>query len=542
MTTAADPSPSGISPTPVLSIENLSAAFVAGAPVLRSVSLAVPQGARFALVGESGSGKTVTALTILRLIEGLTVSPESRIWWGGRDLLRLPERALRAIRGQEIGFVFQEPMSAFNPLKSIGAQIGEVIEQHEGLPRAAVRERVLALLAQVQLPQPEYLLLALPHQLSGGQRQRAMIAMALACRPKLLIADEPTTALDAQIRRQILALLRELQQALGLSILLITHDLPLVRRFATEVAVMQQGRIVEQGAVEAVFDQPQHDYTRALLAASFVGAPPPVPQAAPAVLTAAALRVAYPSRLRGRWWRPAPAVEILQSVDLSLAAGQTLGVIGESGSGKTTLALALMRLIPAQGQILLGTQPISALSERAFRPLRREIQIVFQDPFAALSPRMTLAEIIGEGLAVHEPALSADDRRARIADILAAVGLGGVALDRYPHEFSGGQRQRIAIARALILRPKILVLDEPTSALDATVQAQILGLLRELQTTMGVSFVLITHDLRVVRALAHRVMVLRAGQVVERGETAEVFARPQADYTRQLLADEVLQP
>ena len=506
--------------------------------MLHEVSFAVPVGARFALVGESGSGKTVTALTILRLLDDLVVAPHSHIWWGDQDLLRLPDRALRSVRGREIGFVFQEPMSAFNPLKTIGAQIGEVIELHEGLPRAAVRTRVLALLEQVRLPDPAGMIAALPHQLSGGQRQRAMIAMALACRPKLLIADEPTTALDAQIRQQILALLRQIQQEMNLSILLITHDLPMVRRFATEVAVMRHGRIVEHGAVEAVFERPVHDYTRALLAANFAQAPLTTAIQAPTVLGAVALGVAYSARAGASWWRRSPRVEILQSVDLSLAAGETLGVIGESGSGKTTLALALMRLIPSQGTIVLDGEPISPLGERALRPFRRMIQIVFQDPFSALSPRMTLGEIIGEGLSVHEPALSVVERDRRIEEMLQAVGLGAVSLDRYPHEFSGGQRQRIAIARALILRPKILVLDEPTSALDATVQVQILALLRQLQESMGLSFVLITHDLRVVRAMAHRVMVLRAGQVVEQGAATEVFSRPQAPYTRALLAAE----
>ena len=522
----------------LLRIDRLSAAFPDGAAVLHEVSFAVPVGARFALVGESGSGKTVTALTILRLLDDLVVAPHSHIWWGDQDLLRLPDRALRSVRGREIGFVFQEPMSAFNPLKTIGAQIGEVIELHEGLPRAAVRTRVLALLEQVRLPDPAGMIAALPHQLSGGQRQRAMIAMALACRPKLLIADEPTTALDAQIRQQILALLRQIQQEMNLSILLITHDLPMVRRFATEVAVMRHGRIVEHGAVEAVFERPVHDYTRALLAANFAQAPLTTAIQAPTVLGAVALGVAYSARAGASWWRRSPRVEILQSVDLSLAAGETLGVIGESGSGKTTLALALMRLIPSQGTIVLDGEPISPLGERALRPFRRMIQIVFQDPFSALSPRMTLGEIIGEGLSVHEPALSVVERDRRIEEMLQAVGLGAVSLDRYPHEFSGGQRQRIAIARALILRPKILVLDEPTSALDATVQVQILALLRQLQESMGLSFVLITHDLRVVRAMAHRVMVLRAGQVVEQGAATEVFSRPQAPYTRALLAAE----
>ncbi|WP_407275361.1 ABC transporter ATP-binding protein [Halothiobacillus sp. DCM-1] len=519
----------------LLRVERLTAAFSAEEAVLHEVSFSVPPGARFALVGESGSGKTVTALTILRLLDGLTVTPESRVWWGGQDLLRLPDRALRAVRGREIGFVFQEPMSAFNPLKSIGAQIGEVIERHEGLVRSAVRARVLALLGQVQLPEPERLFEALPHQLSGGQRQRAMIAMALACRPKLLIADEPTTALDAQIRQQILQLLRRLQDEMELSILLITHDLPLVLRFATEVAVMQRGRIVEQGRVEAVFTRPAHAYTQALLSSSFEGVAPAPAASLPSVLRVTGLSVAYAARNPARWFRRAPPVTVLHPLDFSLAVGETLGVIGESGSGKTTLALALMRLIAARGEIVLAEQVVSALSERRFRPFRREIQIVFQDPFSALSPRMTLGEIVGEGLAVHEPTLSVEARRARVDAVLAAVGLGSVALDRYPHEFSGGQRQRIAIARALILQPKILVLDEPTSALDATVQAQILALLRQLQQSMGLSYLLITHDLRVVRAMAHRVLVLRAGRVVEQGETAEVFARPQADYTRLLL-------
>ncbi len=530
-------------PVPLLSIEHLSAQFGDAEPVLSDVNLSISAGQRLALVGESGSGKTLTAHSILRLVDDLSY-PTGAVRFEGLDLLTAPIGRLRQIRGRDIGMIFQEPMTALNPLKTIGNQIAEVIVQHEGGANAAVQARVVALLRQVQLPDPAERARALPHQLSGGQRQRAMIAMALACRPKLLIADEPTTALDVTLQHQIMALLTTLQRELGMAVLLITHDLNLVRRHSDWVAVMQQGQIVEQGPVATLFAAPQHPYTQQLLAAAPVAEPLPlIAPDAPCVLAAQGLSVRFQQpkpRDSARNWRnvlsSTRAVTILDHLNLSLAAGETLGVIGESGSGKSTLALALLRLVRSEGAILIDGQSVEALSEAAFRPYRRDIQIVFQDPFGALSPRMTVGDIIGEGLRVHAPQLSRAERQARIVAAMVAVGLNDTGLNRYPHEFSGGQRQRIAIARALILRPRILILDEPTSALDATVQKQILALLRELQATLGLSYLFITHDLRVVQAMAHRVLVLYQGRVVEAGPTQQIFAAPQQAYTQQLVA------
>ncbi|MHB1230040.1 MAG: ABC transporter ATP-binding protein [Halothiobacillus sp.] len=535
--------PTPLDAAPLLSIQNLSAQFGTGAAVLVGVSLTVAVGQRVALVGESGSGKTITALSILQLLDEVRYTTGA-VTFAGMDLLAASKPQLRRIRGREIGMIFQEPMTALNPLKTIGAQISEVIVQHEGLSSTAVHTRVIELLEQVQLSEPTERARAFPHQLSGGQRQRAMIAMALACRPKLLIADEPTTALDVTLQRQIMELLMALQQSWGMALLLITHDLNLVRRYADVVAVMQHGHIVEHGAVADIFAHPQHPYTQQLLAAAPVPELLPVIAAdAPTVLAAHELTVEFrqprprfPGEKR-RWWSSATLPFIaLDQLSLQLAAGETLGVIGESGSGKSTLALALLRLIHSRGDIAIEGKAVQGLSEQAFRPFRRHIQIVFQDPFGALSPRMTLGEIIGEGLRVHEPRLLPDDRLEKIQAVMHAVGLTDMSLHRYPHEFSGGQRQRIAIARALILRPRILILDEPTSALDATVQKQILTLLRDLQRTLGLSYLFITHDLRVVQAMAHRVMVLYQGRVVEAGETARVFHAPQHAYTQQLIA------
>jgi microcin C transport system ATP-binding protein len=530
-------------PAPLLSIQHLSAQFGRAAPVLIDVNLSVMAGQRLALVGESGSGKTLTALSILRLLDDLTYT-DGAINFDGINLLTAPTSRLRQIRGREIGMIFQEPMTALNPLKTIGDQISEVIVQHEGGTKAQVQARVIELLGQVQLPDPAERARALPHELSGGQRQRAMIAMALACRPKLLIADEPTTALDVTLQRQIMNLLKSLQGELGMAVLLITHDLNLVRHYSEWVAVMQQGRIVEQGPVTQIFAAPEHPYTQQLLAAAPVAdSLPPVAPDAPSVLAAQGLSVRFKQpKPRGvaRTWRDVfvatRAVTVLDHLNLSLAAGETLGVIGESGSGKSTLALALLRLVQSEGAIQIDGQSVDALSEAAFRPYRRHIQIVFQDPFGALSPRMTVGEIIGEGLRVHAPNLSPAERHNQIVAAMTAVGLDATGLDRYPHEFSGGQRQRIAIARALILRPRILILDEPTSALDATVQKQILSLLRELQATLGLSYLFITHDLRVVRAMAHRVLVLYQGRVVEVGDTVQIFEAPEQAYTQQLVA------
>ncbi len=535
-----DPHPDGGA---LLSIRDLTAHFTPGEAVLSAVSLDVLPGQRMALVGESGSGKTITALSVLRLLDNLQYT-SGAITFDGQNVLTMPQQALRRIRGREIGMIFQEPMTAFNPLKTIGQQIAEVAIVHEGLTRLESHRRAIEWLERVRLPDPEQRAQVFPHQLSGGQRQRAMIAMALVCRPKLLIADEPTTALDVTLQGQMMDLLTELQQEMGMALLLITHDLHLVRRYADAVAVMQQGRIVERGDVHEIFLSPQHPYTQQLLAATPGPEPlPAVSKDAPVVLGARDLNVEFkqprqfaPGERRYWWLSSSIPFQALSHVDLSVSAGKTLGVIGESGSGKSTLALALLRLIHSMGEILLEGRAVEHLSESEFRPLRRHIQIVFQDPFGSLSPRMTIGELIGEGLRVHEPRLAKTEYAARVQEAMASVGLDGVGLHRYPHEFSGGQRQRIAIARALILRPRILILDEPTSALDATVQKQILGLLRALQEQFGLTYVFITHDLRVVRAMAHRVMVLYRGIVVETGATAQVFESPSHAYTRQLLA------
>lgn len=532
----------------LLSIRDLTAHFSPEATILSAVSLDVLPGQRMALVGESGSGKTITALSILRLLDNMSY-PSGSITFDGENMLALALPALRRIRGQAIGMIFQEPMTAFNPLKTIGQQIAEVVITHEGVTKAAAQRRVIEWLERVRLPDPEQRARVLPHQLSGGQRQRAMIAMALVCRPKLLIADEPTTALDVTLQGQMMDLLTELQQEMGMALLLITHDLPLVRRYADAVAVMQRGHIVERGAVQTIFSNPQHPYTQQLLKATPRPEPlPPISADTPVVLSTRGLQVEFrqprqfaPGKRRYWWLSSTVPFSVLSDINLAVSAGETLGVIGESGSGKSTLALALLRLIRSKGDIFLESNSVAHLKEAAFRPLRRHVQIVFQDPFGALSPRMTIGELIGEGLRVHEPQLSQSQYDARVHDVMAAVGLDGVGLYRYPHEFSGGQRQRIAIARALILRPRILILDEPTSALDATVQKQILSLLRSLQVQFGLTYVFITHDLRVVRALAHRVMVLYQGKIVETGPTAQVFAAPCHRYTQALIAS-VIEP
>ncbi|MFA7523035.1 MAG: dipeptide ABC transporter ATP-binding protein [Halothiobacillaceae bacterium] len=518
---------------PLLEIENLSVA-VAGTPLLQSVSLTLREGERLALVGESGSGKTVTALSILRLFEASDAETHGQIRFEGEDMLAMSESRVRALRGRRVGMIFQEPMTALNPLKTIGAQIAEVLVRHLGLRGEALRSRVQDLLEQVHLPQPKRVMRALPHQLSGGQRQRAMIAMAIACNPRLLIADEPTTALDAGLRKTIMDLLVELQQQLGMSLLLITHDLPVVRRYADHVVVMRHGQIVETGRTEAVFTQPKNAYTRTLLearqVASMIG---PIDPEAGERLRCEDLRVMVGKR---RWLGADTRTEILKGVDLALHAGQTLGVVGESGSGKTTLALALLQLMAgASGAVWLNGRRVDGLAEKRFRPFRRDLQVVFQDPFGALSPRMNVAQIVGEGMDVHEPGLTRVERRSRIERVLDEVGLDPAVMSRYPHEFSGGQRQRIAIARALILRPQVLILDEPTSALDAAVQLQVLRLLRDLQADYGLTYLLITHDLAVVRALAHRMVVMLDGEIVESGLSSELLEYPKHDYSRQLI-------
>ena len=520
----------------LLEIDKLCVNFGASRVVDR-VSFAVDAGEKFALVGESGSGKSVTALSVLRLIE--TATYEGAIRFNGEDLLEKSERQMRGIRGRDIAMIFQEPMTALNPLYTIGNQIGEVLEIHEGLGTERLRGRVVELLHRTGIPDPQKKFDAYPHQLSGGQRQRAMIAMALACRPKLLIADEPTTALDVTIQVQILALLDDLQREFGMAILFITHDLNLVRRFSHRVGVMEQGHLVEQGYTNEVFAHPRHPYTIKLINSRPQRIVLPVPEDAPVLASANDVNVDYHA---SKGWFSKESFHAVRHATLSLRRGETLGIVGESGSGKTTLGMALLALQPiASGSITVEGKRIDDASRAALRVMRRQMQVVFQDPFASLSPRMTIEQIVGEGLALHMPDLSKDERRKRILDMLAEVGLSektGVTdlLTRYPHEFSGGQRQRIAIARAVVLHPEILVLDEPTSALDVSVQQQVLKLLTDLQAHYGMSYVFISHDLAVVRAMSHRVLVMKDGAIVEEGEAEALFAAPREKYTQTLLA------
>ncbi|WP_079419801.1 ABC transporter ATP-binding protein [Thiomonas intermedia] len=521
--------------TPLLSVRGLQVRF-GDQTVVHDLDLDVAAGEKVALVGESGSGKTVSALAVLRLLSDARQTGSVR--FDGRELSSLSERAMRALRGKDIAMIFQEPMTALNPLHPVGRQIAEVLEWHEALPRRAAWARAVDLLAQMGLDQPARRAADYPHQLSGGQRQRVMIAMALACRPRLLLADEPTTALDVTVRRQILDLLDALQAEYGLALLFITHDLPLVRRYMHRVAVLQKGRVVEAGAVAEVFSAPRHPYTQMLLNSRprrQVATPEAVPPPA-VLLRARELNVRFAQS--GGFWRKRWHT-VLQNISLELPAGQTLGVVGESGSGKSTLALALLGLLPRQGGevSLLGHDP-GRLAAAALRPLRAQAQIVFQDPFASLSPRRNVAQIVEEGLEIHRPAWSAEQRRERVEQMLAEVGLplSAAELQRYPHAFSGGQRQRIAMARALILEPRILILDEPTSALDVSVQQQVLDLLSALQRRHGLSYVLISHDLAVIGALAHRVLVLHRGVVVEEGPAEAILRTPQQPYTQALLA------
>jgi microcin C transport system ATP-binding protein len=522
--------------TALLDVRDLNVRFHQDGRVVhavRGVSFAVARGETVALVGESGSGKSVTALSTVGLL-GDNATVAGSITYAGRQMVGADAATLRKVRGNDISFIFQEPMTSLNPLHTIEKQLGESLALHQGLRGAAARPRILDLLHKVGIPEAESRLGAYPHQLSGGQRQRVMIAMALANGPDLLVADEPTTALDVTIQAQILDLLADLKAREGLSLLFITHDLRIVRRFADRVCVMQGGEIVEQGPAAAVFADPQHPYTRKLLAAEPQGRPDPVPDDAPEVIRTEALRVWFPIH-RGFLRRTVGHVKAVNAATIAVRAGETLGIVGESGSGKTTLALAVMRLTRAEGPVVFLGQNVQGWSSRDLRRLRREMQIVFQDPYGSLSPRMTIEEIVAEGLGVHgiEPGR---DRRTMVAEVLAEVGLDPATMGRYPHEFSGGQRQRIAIARAMILRPRLLVLDEPTSALDMTVQVQIVELLRALQRRWGLAYLFISHDLRVVRALAHTVIVMKAGDVVEQGPAARVFDAPQTDYTRELMA------
>ena len=520
---------------PLLEIRDLAVSFGA-APAVKRISFALNRGETLALVGESGSGKSVTALSILQLLPYPHARhPSGSIRLRGQELLDAAPERMRKIRGAQIAMVFQEPMTSLNPLHSIERQVGETLELHKGLRGDALRARILALLELVGLPDAAQRLNALPHELSGGQRQRVMIAMALANAPDILIADEPTTALDVTIQAQILKLLEGLQAKLGMAILFITHDLGIVRRLADRVCVLRAGEVVETGAVAEIFANPRHSYTRQLLAAEPKGEPPPEVADAPEVIAGEGLKVWFPLK-RGLLGRVADYVKAVDGVSASVREGQTLGVVGESGSGKTTLGLALLRLLSSEGAVRFGGQRIDGLPNKTLRPLRKGMQIVFQDPFGSLSPRLSVGEIVEEGLLVHGLAGDRATRRARIAQTLEEVGLDPAAQDRYPHEFSGGQRQRIAIARALALKPRLLVLDEPTSALDVSVQAQIVDLLRDLQRRYRLAYLFISHDLRVVRALANHLLVMKSGRVIEAGPARRVFEAPQHPYTQALLA------
>jgi len=504
---------------------------------LRDAAFTLRRGETLALVGESGSGKSITALSVLQLLPYPTAShpPGSSIRFRGQELVGAGEDVLQTVRGNRIAMVFQEPMTSLNPLHTIEQQINEVLFLHKRLNPQAARARTLELLTLVGLPQAEKRLDAYPHQLSGGQRQRVMIAMALANEPDILVADEPTTALDVTVQAQILKLLKELQQHLGMAILLITHDLTIVRKFADQVCVMTQGEIVEAGKVVDVFAAPAHAYTRKLLAAEPKGKPSEARADAPVVLEAEAVKVWFPIKA-GFFRRTIGHVKAVDGISISIRAGETLGVVGESGSGKSTLGYALLRLQRAEGRIAYAGRNLQGLTWADMRPLRREMQVVFQDPFSSLSPRLSVFQIIEEGLRVHGLGGSEPERRERVASALREVGLDPASMDRYPHEFSGGQRQRIAIARAMVLEPRFVVLDEPTSALDMSVQAQIVDLLRDLQQKHGLAYLFISHDLRVVRALADRVLVMKDGRVVEEGAAKALFTAPQTDYTRALIA------
>ena len=517
-----------------VSVNDLSVAF-GERRVVESVSFGIERGETLALVGESGSGKSLTALSLLQLLPAGGRNPGGEILLDGQSMIGAAVDTLHRARGGIAGMIFQEPMISLNPLHRIGKQVAEAITLHRRLPAAALRDRVVGVLAEAGFPDAADRLDAFPHQLSGGQRQRVMIAMALANDPQLLIADEPTTALDVTIQAQILALLSRLKRDRGMAMLLITHDLRIVRRFADKVCIMKDGRIVEAGTVAKVFAAPSHAYTRLLLDAEPSGGPVPLPTSAPPVLEIADLRVHFPVR-RGLLRRVTSVVKAVDGVSLTVRAGETVGLVGESGSGKTTLVLAALRLAHATGRLLFEGVDIAPLSRSAMRPLRARMQIVFQDPFGSLSPRLSVGDIVAEGLSVHARDLSAADRSARVAAALAEVGLPAGSADRYPHEFSGGQRQRIAIARAIVLKPRLMVLDEPTSALDMSVQAQIVDLLRDLQQRYGMAYLFISHDLKVVRALAHRIVVLRHGRVVEQGSAERIFDNATESYTKSLMA------
>ncbi len=523
---------------PLIEVKNLSVRFPASAPgvlAVRNVSFDIQKGETVALVGESGSGKTVSALSILRLLPPGAHHPTGEIFLEGKDLLRATESEIRHVRGNRISIIFQEPMTSLNPLHTVETQVSEVLKIHRGMSNGAARQRTLELLEKVGIRDAESRLSAYPHQLSGGQRQRVMIAMALANEPDLLIADEPTTALDVTIQAQILDLLKDLQRELHMALLLITHDLGIVRKMANRTCVMKDGEVVERGPAEEVFTAPKHPYTKRLLEAQPKGEPPQIDMKAPVILEAEHLKVWFPVK-QGFLRRTVSHIKAVDGVSFKLRGAQTLGIVGESGSGKTTLGLALLRLVSSEGPIAYVGKRIDGLKSAEMRPLRREMQIVFQDPYGSLSPRLSVGQIIEEGLLIQQPGLTPEERREHVSAAMIEVGLDPDWQDRYPHEFSGGQRQRIAIARAMILQPKFLMLDEPTSALDVSVQAQIVDLLRDLQKKRSLAYLFISHDLKVMRALASYVMVMRNGVVVEEGPTAEIFERPKTDYTKALIA------
>ena len=520
---------------PLLKVEGLSVDFAlhtGTVNAVKDVGFTLRRGETLALVGESGSGKSVTSSALMHLLPDLA-QVSGRAEFEGEELVSMPLKRMRRIRGNAISMIFQEPMTSLNPLHRVGKQIGEVLKKHRKAHGAAVRQRVLALLEQVGIPDPARRIDSYPHELSGGQRQRVMIAMALACEPKLLIADEPTTALDVTVQAQILELLKELQARLGMAILFITHDLNLVKRFADSVCVMRHGELVESGSVEEVFTKPRHDYTRMLLAAEPRGSKPPVEESAPVLLEAKDVRVRFATRKH--LFRADEYFEAVRGIDLTVRRGQTIGIVGESGSGKSTLGRALLRLVESEGSIDFDGTDLERLDKSGMRPLRSRMQVVFQDPYGSLSPRLNVGEIISEGLKVHHPELNRRQRDQRVVEALEEVALDPRMRGRYPHEFSGGQRQRIAIARALVLKPEFLLLDEPTSALDRSVQVRVVELLRDIQRKYGLTYVFISHDLAVVRALADTVLVMKDGQVVERGPAERIFSAPREPYTQALL-------
>jgi microcin C transport system ATP-binding protein len=523
----------------LLEIRDLSVVFRQGqreTVAVDRISFDIGNGETVALVGESGSGKSVTALSVLKLLPYPAARhPSGTVLFKGRDLLPLPNAAMRQVRGNNISIIFQEPMTSLNPLHTIEKQIGEILLLHQSLTGAPARARIVELLTQVGIPEPQTRLSSYPHQLSGGQRQRVMIAMALANEPDLLIADEPTTALDVTVQAQILALLKDIQKRLGMAMLFITHDLGIVRKLADKVCVMKEGKIVEQGPVERVFTQAVHPYTKALLAAEPKPDPAPPQPSAPIMIQTKDLRVWFPVK-RGVLRRVVGHIKAVDGITVAIRKGETLGVVGESGSGKTTLGLAILRLISSDGPIVFMGNHLEGLKFKAMRPHRHNMQIVFQDPYGSLSPRMSVSDIIEEGLWVHHPKMSEAEREQRVVRALTDVGLDPATRFRYPHEFSGGQRQRIAVARAVVLEPTFVVLDEPTSALDMLIQSQIVDLFRALQRRRNLTYMFISHDLRVVAALASHLVVMRYGKVVEEGPAADLFARPKSDYTRALFA------